>query len=125
MPARSIHLLLYVRDTAQAATFYKLLGFKPVSRGLTANSFIFGTVRISLVNEKKIHPALRRSGGKASRKGQGVYFYLLGQKVDTLYKKLTAAGVKLSHAPKNWPWGYREFVVKDLDGYHWVIAQRL
>ena len=44
--------------------------------------------------------------------------------VDEAYKSLRAKGLKPSSEPKDRPWGNREFVIRDPDGYKLVIFKR-
>jgi len=37
--------------------------------------------------------------------------------VDAKYAELVAAGITPRSEPRDWPWGNREFIVKDPDGY--------
>jgi uncharacterized glyoxalase superfamily protein PhnB len=44
--------------------------------------------------------------------------------VDEFHAHLLANGLKPSTKPKDQPWGNREFILRDPDGYHLVIFKR-
>ena len=45
------------------------------------------------------------------------YLYLpIDSTLDTLYEQLAQSGVEIIDAPNSFPWGMREFAVRDLDG---------
>ena len=46
------------------------------------------------------------------------------EKTADFYKGLIAKGLKPSSKPRDWPWGNREFVIRDPDGYKLVIFKR-
>jgi uncharacterized glyoxalase superfamily protein PhnB len=53
----------------------------------------------------------------ASDKGRGMYLYIRVEDVDTLHASLPSKGITPYTAPRDWPWGNRECIVKDPDGY--------
>jgi len=58
-------------------------------------------------------------------KGAGLYLYISVDNVDKFYKKLLSKKLKPSSAPRDWPWGNREFVIRDPDGYKLVFFKRI
>lgn len=50
-------------------------------------------------------------------KGLGAYLYVRVDDVDATYRRLTEQKLTPSSQPRDWPWGNREFVIKDPDGY--------
>jgi uncharacterized glyoxalase superfamily protein PhnB len=57
-------------------------------------------------------------------KGAGHYLYISVENVDEAYQDLISKGLKPSSEPRDWPWGNREFVIRDPDGYKLVIFKR-
>lgn len=53
----------------------------------------------------------------SSDRGKGVYVYLHADGIDGWHAKLEKLGIKAATLPRDWPWGNREFVVKDPNGY--------
>lgn len=45
--------------------------------------------------------------------------------VDAEYERLSASGIEIKEAPRNLPWGYRFFHIKDPDGNGIDIVQKL
>jgi uncharacterized glyoxalase superfamily protein PhnB len=45
--------------------------------------------------------------------------------VDSTYQELVDKGLTPSSQPREWPWGNREFVIRDPDGYKLVIFKKL
>jgi len=60
----------------------------------------------------------------AEPKGAGLYIHIAVEDVDEVYKEVVAAGCKPSSEPRDWPWGTREFVLRDPDGYKLVFFQK-
>ena len=58
-------------------------------------------------------------------KGAGLYLYISVDNVDKFYKKLLSKKLNPSSAPRDWPWGNREFVIRDPDGYKLVFFKRI
>ena len=54
-----------------------------------------------------------------------VFFYIEVDNVDEKHKELISKGLTPATAPKDWPWGNREFVIKDPDGYKFVIYKKI
>ena len=59
-----------------------------------------------------------------NNKGCGTYLYLTVENVNEVYDALLSAGLKPSSESRDWPWGNREFVIRDPDGYKLVIFKR-
>lgn len=51
--------------------------------------------------------------------------YLIVDDVDETYKELLEKGLKPSSEPRDWPWGNREFVIRDPDGYKLVFYREI
>lgn len=50
-----------------------------------------------------------------------MFTYVEVDDVDQQFQLLRGAGIETSSEPKDWPWGKREFVVRDPDGYKLVF----
>jgi len=68
-------------------------------------------------------PAFKEEA-KLKNKGAGLFLYFSVDNVDTFYKNLLAKGLKPSSEPRDRPWGNREFVIRDPEGYKLVIFKR-
>ena len=109
------NLLLWVQENRISEKFYKKLGFDvDASDDLYSRVSLKG-FEIVLVNIRDEDEFAKDS--MSAEKGRGMYIYLRVDNVDEHYQKLVKAGFKPYTQPKEWPWGNREFIVKDPDGY--------
>ena len=114
----------FVKNLNNTAKFYETLGFeikKRETNHITAylNWFWIDFVAANLEDK----PEFRKEAGLKD-KGAGMYIYLSMDKVDATYKEMLSIGLKPSSQPRDWPWGNREFVIRDPDGYKLVIFKR-
>ncbi len=115
---KSFHsVLFYASDLARTAAFYKQLGFN-VEEAEGVVRVRLDTFRLGFIDENKT-PIKNESGIKP--KGTGIYTYVEVENVDKYFEWVKKNGVIPRTEPKNWPWGKREFVVKDPDGYKIVF----
>lgn len=114
-------LLLYVSDLQKSTKFYKDLGFKIKGHDYFADAKLDSFV-LTLVDEKKAH--FKHSSG-LKNKGAGVYIYLDVDNVNSVFEKLKREGFIPSSEPRNWPWGNREFALRDPDRYVLIFSQKI
>ncbi len=113
--------LFYANDLNETADFYKQIGFN-VERSDDGVRIKFDNFRLAFIDENKT-PIQNESGLKP--KGLGIFTYVEVENVDDYYKSLLEKGIETSSEPNDWPWGKREFVVKDPDGYKLVFFQNI
>ena len=114
----------YVKDLDKTADFYETLGFeikKRASNHVTAYMNWFWIDFLAIDKEDK--PEFQKEANLIN-KGAGVYFYLSVDDVDEFYNGLLSKGLKPTSEPRDWPWGNREFVFRDPDGYKLVFFKR-
>ncbi|HTY39847.1 MAG TPA: VOC family protein [Candidatus Paceibacterota bacterium] len=109
--------LFYASDLAKTIDFYARCGF-PVTRSGDGVCVKLGDFTLAFIDEQKT-PIKNETGLKP--KGLGIYTYVEVDDVDAHYKMLLRKGMVIKHGPRNWPWGKREFAVKDPDGYKLVF----
>jgi len=109
--------LFYANDLGTTAQFYEQLGFT-VGHADNTVRIKLGDFTLAFVDEKKT-PIKKEAG--AQPKGLGVFTYIEVENVDKYFIMLKERGVSLASEPRTWPWGKREFVVKDPDGYKLVF----
>jgi catechol 2,3-dioxygenase-like lactoylglutathione lyase family enzyme len=115
----------YVKDTEKTADFYKKLGF-------TIDKIEPDHVSISLGNfwmdfhpqDKEDKPEFQKEA-VLEPKGAGLFLYFKVSDVDGYYADLLNKGLEPSSEPHDWPWGNREFVIRDPDGYKLVFYKVL
>lgn len=114
--------LLFVSNVSETARFYTTLGFRVDNETDQAVVLRLGSFTIQCFDEAKVE--LKKDAGTPV-KGSGVFFYLLAQDVDQVYTHVIEAGLHPSSQPRDWPWGNREFAIRDPDGYKLVIYRPL
>ncbi len=115
---KRIHSLLFLcRDLDLTTQFYERLGFDVVKADDAVRVQI-GDFKLAFMDEQKV--AIRNDAG-IKPKGAGFYMYFEVDDVDDFFQILKRKNVKTSSEPKNWPWGKREFAVKDPDGYKLIF----
>jgi len=114
-------LLLYVSNLGSSSDFYKNLGFKLEAKG----DFIDAKLKdftLRLLDEEKAH---FKQESKVRFKGGGLYIYIEVENVNEFFKKLRKKGFFASNAPRDWPWGNREFALRDPDNYKLIFYEKL
>jgi catechol 2,3-dioxygenase-like lactoylglutathione lyase family enzyme len=115
----------YVRNLDKTAKFYEALGFdikKRESDHIIAYSNWFWIDFLAI--DKNTRADEYAKGMALDTKGAGVFFYLSVDDVDEFHKNLLANGLQPTTGPQNQPWGNREFILRDPDGYNLVIFKR-
>jgi catechol 2,3-dioxygenase-like lactoylglutathione lyase family enzyme len=114
----------YVKDMARTAQFYKDLGFT-----VTQDDPDHLSVRLNWFwmdfhpQDKEDKPDFQQEAN-LDNKGAGLFLYISVDDVDAAYQELLDKGYKPSSEPKDWPWGNREFVIRDPDGYKLVLFKK-
>jgi catechol 2,3-dioxygenase-like lactoylglutathione lyase family enzyme len=115
---KRIHsILFYASDLAQTEAFYRRLGFTAELVGNTLRVELAG-FKLAFIDENET-PIKNDTG--VTPKGAGVFIYIEVDDVDSYYQQLQELGVRTSSEPRTWPWGKREFAVKDPDGYKLIF----
>ena len=118
-------LVCYVKDLNKTIKFYEDLGFVFRKKEETSATAYVNWYWIQfLAIDKETKPNFKEEA-VLENKGAGVYTYLSVDDVDEAYKELVSKGLKPSTQPKDWPWGNREFVIRDPDGYKIVVFNRI
>lgn len=125
MKLRSVSgIVHYVKDMAKTAEFYKALGFT-----VTTDEPDHLSVRLNWFwldfhpQDKEDKPDFQKEAN-LDNKGAGLFLYISVDDVDAAYQELIDKGYKPSSEPKDWPWGNREFVIRDPDGYKLVLFKK-
>ena len=105
--------LYFVKDLKQTADFYKKLGFDVMESG-DAVRIKIGDFTLAFMDESKVQ--IDKEAG-INPKGVGIFTYVEVDDVDEQYALIKENGITPSSEPTSWPWGKREFAVKDPDGY--------
>ena len=118
-------VICYVKNINKTVKFYETLGFvfkkiEPHRATAYVNWFWIDFLSV----DKESSPEFRKEA-KLSNKGAGTFLYLSVDNVDDFHKALLSKGIKPLSKPQDSPWGNREFVLRDPDGYKLVIFKRL
>ncbi len=108
-------LVLWTQDNTLSVKFYKKLGFSITESTDSVSVVTLGDYQIMLVSMRDDAEFARDTF--ANDKGRGMYLYIRTDNVDTFRAQLPDKGIRPYTEPRDWPWGNREFIVKDPDGY--------
>jgi len=126
MKVKSVSALtFYVNDLQKTEEFYEMLGFNFKKKDEKSATGYMNWFSITFVGSETEEKNEFQKDAKAEVKGAGIYIYLSVDDVDASYKELVDKGYKPSSEPRDWPWGNREFVLKDPDGYKLVLFKKL
>jgi catechol 2,3-dioxygenase-like lactoylglutathione lyase family enzyme len=115
----------YVKDIKKTTDFYEALGFV-VARREPAHLLIrlnWFTVSFHQQNAEE-KPEFQKEAN-LENKGAGLFINIKVENVDEFYEGVVAKGMKPSSEPRDWPWGNREFVLRDPDGYKLVFFNKV
>jgi len=118
-------LVCYVKDTAATAEFYETLGFDFYKREPDHISIHLNWFWIDFHPQDKENKPDFQQEANLESKGAGLFIYISVENVDEFYEGVLAKGLTPSSQPRDWPWGNREFALRDPDGYKLVFFQRL
>lgn len=114
----------YVQDLKKTEAFYTTLGFDIKKKDATHIVAYINWFWIDCILVGKESKSEFLAEAQSPNKGAGMYIYLSVDDVDAFYNSLLEQGLKPSSEPRDWPWGNREFVIRDPDGYKLVIFKR-
>jgi catechol 2,3-dioxygenase-like lactoylglutathione lyase family enzyme len=115
-------MVVLVKDTAKTAEFYRQLGFTILEETKDKVATQVNDFYIDFHDETSV--VFKGESGKTP-KGLGIWLYINVDNVDETHKQLVDKGLKPSSEPRDWPWGNREFAIKDPDGYKLVFYSEL
>jgi catechol 2,3-dioxygenase-like lactoylglutathione lyase family enzyme len=116
MLKRVTNVMYWVGDLEQSVEFYLLVGFELHQKGESRARVGLGDFHIELMPPQPHDTAYGRDVMSQAR-GEGAYLYVEVEDVNALYQELTSKGLVPGGQPSDWPWGNRELVVHDPNGY--------
>lgn len=117
-------ILFWTHDNKISEKFYKKLGFVVKQSNDEVSVVGLGEIDITLVNMRDDDEFGKDS--MAHEKGKGMYIYIKVEDVDRFYDKAKTLNITPTTEPRDWPWGNREFIIKDPDGYKlcfWQVSK--
>lgn len=121
-------ILCFASDLNKTAEFYESLGFEFKKRTQESAAAYLNWFWIEFVAQDKAEKSVFQKEidiDHANYNGAGLFVHISVENVDEFYKAALAKGLKPSSKPKNFPWGRREFVLRDPDGYKLVFFQKI
>lgn len=114
----------YVKDLKKTVDFYTMLGFDFKKQDKDFATGYMNWYSITFIPSDKEEKVEFQKEAHAEPKGAGIYIYVSVDDVDACYKELIAKGYAPSSEPRDWPWGNREFLMRDPDGYKLVFFKK-
>lgn len=126
MRMRSIAgIVCYVKDMDKTTDFYEKLGFIITKRQPDHLSIRLNWFWMDFhPQDMKAKPEFQKEAN-LDNKGAGLFVYINVDSVDEFHEGLVAKGLKPSSQPQDYPWGNREFVLRDPDGYKLVFFKKI
>lgn len=118
-------IVFYVKDTSKTADFYEKLGFTIDKREPDHLSVRLNWFWMDFHSQDKEDKPEFQKEATLEHKGAGLFLYISVDDVDEFYGGLIAKGLKPSSEPRDWPWGNREFIIHDPDGYKLVFFKKI
>jgi catechol 2,3-dioxygenase-like lactoylglutathione lyase family enzyme len=118
-------LVCYAKDVMKTADFYETLGFIVQDRSPEHASVRLNWFWIDFLAADKEDKSEFLEEARQMPRGGGQYTYIKVDDIDGFYQQITARGLQPSSEPRDWPWGNREFALRDPDGYKLVFFQKL
>lgn len=118
-------LMLYVSDVKASVDFYKALGFEPATLKKDFAAVRLDGFELHFHDKNAVPGTYFKQESMAEPKGAGLYIYINVREIDAYYRSIVDKGIITSTEPRDWPWGNREFVVRDPDKYKLVFAEKL
>lgn len=113
-----------VKNLNRTVGFYETLGFETKKRDAAHATLYSNWFWIDfLAAGKNDRPGMAK-GPNAATKGSGILLYLSVDDVDAFHAHLVSKGLKPAAKPQDQPWGNREFLLRDPDGYNLIIFKR-
>lgn len=118
-------VICLVKNLQKSIEFYKALGFefKKSVPDVSATAYL-NWFWIELLLENRTVTSEFKDDLKVTKRGAGQYVHISVENIDEYHKYLLANGIKPSSEPKDYPWGSREFVIQDPDGYKLVFFEK-
>jgi catechol 2,3-dioxygenase-like lactoylglutathione lyase family enzyme len=117
-------LTCYVKDIAVTADFYEALGFRFGKRDASRLTIYLNWFWMEFVAQDEEDKSEFQKEATSDNKGAGMFVNVKVENVDEFYEGALAKGLTPSSEPRDWPWGRREFVLRDPDGYKLVFFQK-
>lgn len=119
--------LCVVNDLEKSIEFYEKLGFVFKDKTPDYAKAYLNWFWMEFVPFDKVEESLFKKVNESENtdsKGAGLFIHISVDDVDEFYNGLISKGLKPSSEPRDFPWGRREFVIRDPDGYRLVFFKK-
>ena len=117
-------ILCFVKDINKTAEFYEALGFEFKNRTPDYMTAYLNEFWVEFVREDKAEESVFKNELNPECAGPNVFVHISVGDVDGFYDGVLSKGLKPTSVPKDFPWGRREFIIRDPDGYKLVFFQK-
>lgn len=119
-------VICLVKNLDETKSFYETLGFefKKQVPDVAITAYL-GEFWIEFLLEDRVVTEAFKDDISIFPKGAGQYIHINVESVDEFYKQVIAKGLRPTSKPQDFPWGHREFVLADPDGYKLVLFSGL
>jgi catechol 2,3-dioxygenase-like lactoylglutathione lyase family enzyme len=119
-------VICLVKELEPSITFYEKLGFEFRKQvpGVAATAYL-NWFWIEFLLEDKVVTEAYKEDITVSPKGAGQYIHIDVEDVDVFHKFVLEKGLEPLSEPQDFPWGHREFVLRDPSGYKLVFFNKL
>jgi len=119
-------MICLVKDLEASVEFYEALGFELKKRVPDVAATVYlNDFWVEFLLEDKVVTEAFKEDVTVSPKGAGQYMHINVENVDEFYKDALTKSLKPVSEPQDFPWGHREFVLVDPDGYKLVFFSKL
>lgn len=115
-----------VEDLSKTIEFYEKLGFLFKEKNPDFAKAYVNWFWIEFVDVQKMEATVfKKQVSEDGRLGSsGDFLHVSVDDVDEFYEHVVSKGLKPSSEPQDFPWGRREFVIRDPDGYKLVFFKK-
>lgn len=118
-------IICLVNDLEASKQFYGSLGFlfRKEVPGVSATAYL-NWFWIELLVKDKVVTESFKDDIAIEHKGAGQYTHISVDDVDAFYAEVLEKGLSPVSEPQDYPWGHREFAIKDPDEYQLVFFKK-
>lgn len=118
-------IICLVKELERTIIFYEALGFEFRKQvpNVSATAYL-NWFWIEFLLEGKVVTEAFKGDVPVNPKGAGHYIHINVAEVDEFYKGVVEKGLQPLGEPQDFPWGHREFVLSDPDGYKLVFFSK-
>lgn len=110
--------ILLVDDVNTSVEFYEKLGFE-ISKKVpgVAMTMSLENFWIELLDKNKVVTDAYKQHVTQGISGKGSFLQMKVSNVDAFHEEMVRKNIKILQQPADYPWGHREYIIQDPDGY--------